>query len=151
MKTHQRITTKEEIYIMRDYEKREAAFSAWKMAKKPFDERLAAARSACEKARLEGESAEEISKKKEAKAQKEKVLNELRGKLEEVEDKIRKSEYFPCDELVSEYVALNNKINVAEIWVSSLKPISRLDFANIEYDEAFEAWYKFDKENPMPD
>lgn len=136
---------------MRDYEKREAAFSAWKMAKKPFDERLAAARSACEKARLEGESAEEISKKKEAKAKKEKVLNELRGKLEEVEDKIRKSEYFPCDELVSEYVALNNKINVAEIWVSSLKPISRLDFANIEYDEAFESWYKFDKENPMPD
>ena len=60
---------------MRDYEKREAAFSAWKMAKKPFDERLAAARSACEKARLEGESAEEISKKKEAKAQKEKVLD----------------------------------------------------------------------------
>lgn len=79
------------------------------------------------------------------------MLNELRRKLEEVEDKIRKSEDFPCDELISEYVALNNKINVAEIWVSSLKPISRLDFANIEYDEAFEAWYKFDKENPMPD
>lgn len=58
---------------MRDYEKREAAFSAWKMAK-AFDERLAAARSACEKARLEGESAEEISKKKETKAQKKKCL-----------------------------------------------------------------------------
>ena len=79
------------------------------------------------------------------------MLNELRRKLEEVEDKIRKAEDFPCDELISEYVALNNKINVAEVWVTSLKPISRLDFANIEYDEAFEAWYKFDKENPMPD
>lgn len=55
---------------MRDYKKREAAFSAWKMAKKPFDERLAAARSACEKARLEGESAEEVSKKKRSKSTK---------------------------------------------------------------------------------
>lgn len=136
---------------MSDYEKWKAAFSAWKMARKPFDERLVAARFACEKARLEGENAEEVSKKREAKAQKEKVLNELRGKLKEVEDEIRKSEDFPCDELVSEYAALNNKINVAEIWVSSLKPISRLDFAIIEYDEAFEAWCKFNKENPMPD
>lgn len=59
---------------MRDYEKREAAFSAWKMAKKPFDERLAAARSACEKARLEGESAEEVSKKKKQKHKRKKCL-----------------------------------------------------------------------------
>lgn len=123
------------------------SYDAYCAAKKPFIDRLDAAREALKQARANGESAYEKEQKKKEEAEREAVYYKLLGELNEVKREIARLKDFPSMSLQKKYFDFKCQVEIANLrrYKSSFR--SRIDIAGEEYDVAYQELSEFVSNN----